>query len=276
VNGAAGYPRRIGVPMARSSRQQPIERRGVNRKLSDPAVVRKRPRRQGRATSDFDAFLAFPNAAAIVQHAARAAVVTDGNNLVLDWNSAATELLGYPAEDAIGHNLQLLIKARDIHGNRLAAEHCAFHEMVRTGEAPRSFELDIVTAAGHVERVAVSIVVILGPRPAEYSLVYLMSPIRRRRRADEAIDRLLADNGNRDPAAPIGADRRGTVQKVKLTRRQLEVLRLIAEGHGAQEIAEALGISIHTVRTHTQSVLRAFGAGSRLEAVFMALNQRII
>jgi PAS domain S-box-containing protein len=269
-------PGGIGVPMAKSSRQQPIERRGVNRRLSDSAVVRERPSLMGRAASDFDAFLAFPNAAAIVEHAARAAIATDGDNLVLHWNSAATELLGYPAEDAVGRNLQLLINARDIHGNRLTDEHCAFHEMVRMGEAPRGFELDIVTAAGHVERVAVSIVVILGPRPAEYSLVYLMSPIRRRRRSDEAIDRLLADNGNRDPAAPTGAGRRGTVQQAKLTRRQLEVLRLIAEGHGAQEIAETLGISIHTVRTHTQSVLRALGAGSRLEAVSKALNQRII
>jgi len=253
-----------------------IERRGAARRLSGTAVVQKLPRRKRRAAADFDALLAFPNAAAIVQHAARAAVATDRDNVVLHWNSTATELLGFPAEEAFGSNLQTLINARDIHGNRLTVEHCAFHEMVRAGEAPQSFELDVITAAGQMERVTVSIVVVLGPRPAEYSLVYLMSPMRRRRRADEAIDRLLAENGALVPAPPTGAGQRGIKQQPKLTRRQLEVLRLVAAGHGSREIAEALGISIHTVRTHTQSVLRALSVGSRLEAVSKALNDRII
>jgi len=261
--------------MARASKQL-VERRGTNRKLTGDAGVRPTPASPRRKAAATDAVLAFPSAAAIVRHAARAAAATDRNNLVLHWNNAAAELFGWSTDEAVGNNLQVLINARDIHGNRLAGDHGAFHEIVRSGEAPQSFELDVLNSEGQKERVAVSIVVVLGPQPTEYSLVYLMTPLRRRRRADEAIDRLLAETRTSGVPALSGAHRRGTQNQRKLTIRQVEVLQLLAAGHRSSEIAEAMGISIHTVRTHTQAVLNALGVGSRLEAVSKAFNERII
>ena len=37
-------------------------------------------------------------------------------------------------DEVLGKNLQLVIQARDIHGNRLSVDHGAYHEMVRIGE----------------------------------------------------------------------------------------------------------------------------------------------
>ena len=51
--------------------------------------------------------------------------------------------------------------------------------------------------------------------------------------------------------------------KQRPTRRQLEVLLLMAEGKRSDEIAEELCISVHTVRTHIQGILRTLGASSR-------------
>lgn len=225
--------------------------------------------------------IAFPNVPTIVANAARAALATDGSNRILHWNDAAVELFGFTEEEVTGRNLQTVIQARDVHGNRLSADHGAFHEMVRIGEAPQSFEIAIITATGKMIRVAVSVVVVLGPQPSEYALVYLMTPMHRRRRADEAIDRLLAQTnlpGVTVPGAPVttGADQRGTAKQPHLTRRQLEVLLLLAEGKRSGEIAEELNISVHTVRTHIQGVLRTLGAANRLEAVSRALHERII
>lgn len=223
----------------------------------------------------------FPNVPTIVENAARAAIATDGDNTVLHWNAAAVELFGFTAEEVIGNNLQRVIQARDVHGNRLAADHGAFHEMIRIGEAPQSFEIAIITATGKMIRVATSIVVLIGPKATEYSLVYLMTPMHRRRRADEAIDRLLAQANVPGVTVPgaqqaTGADQRGTSNPPHLTRRQLEVLLLLAEGKKSREIAEELGISVHTVRTHIQGVLRSLGAANRLEAVSRALHERLI
>jgi DNA-binding CsgD family transcriptional regulator len=163
----------------------------------------------------------------------------------------------------------------------MSGDHGAFHEMIRIGEAPQSFEIAIITATGKMIRVAVSMVVVLGPQPGEYNLVYLMTPMHRRRRADEAIDRLLAQAnlpGITAPGAPVatGAEQRGAAKQPHLTRRQLEVLLLLAEGKRSGEIAEELNISVHTVRTHIQGILRTLGAANRLEAVSRALHERII
>jgi PAS domain S-box-containing protein len=234
-----------------------------------------------RRATPIEAPVTFPNVPTIVANAARAAVATDGQNKIIHWNDAAIELFGFTADEAVGRNFQRVIQARDVHGNRLSADHGAFHEMIKIGEAPQSFEIAIITATGKMIRVAVSVVVVLGPQPTEYALVYLMTPMHRRRRADEAIDRLLAQTnlpGISAPGAPVatGAEQRGTAKTPHLTRRQLEVLLLLAEGKRSGEIAEELNISVHTVRTHIQGILRTLGAANRLEAVSRALHERII
>lgn len=54
-----------------------------------------------------------------------------------------------------------------------------------------------------------------------------------------------------------------------LTRRQLEVLDLLAQGLSNQEIGERLGLNLSTVKTHVTGVLKALGVGSRTQAVLL-------
>jgi two-component system, NarL family, response regulator LiaR len=61
-----------------------------------------------------------------------------------------------------------------------------------------------------------------------------------------------------------------------LTERELEVLQVVTEGRSTDEIAELLGISATTVRTHVKSVLAKLGVHSRLEAVAMGLREGFI
>lgn len=48
-------------------------------------------------------------------------------------------------------------------------------------------------------------------------------------------------------------------QKAELTKREIEVLRLIAHGHTTQEIGDKLFISTHTVETHRKNLLSKLG-----------------
>ena len=244
------------------------------------AEIRRMPPGAPRAAPAAEPVI-FPNVPTIVENAARAAIATNSDNRILHWNAAAVELFGFTAEEVIGRNLQRVIQARDVHGNRLSADHDAFHEMIRIGEAPQNFELAIITATGKMRRVAVSIVVVIGPKATEYRMIYLMTPLHRRRRADEAIDRLLAQANVPGVVVPgaqqaTGADLRGTGHTPHLTRRQMEVLLLLAEGKRSQEIAVELEISVHTVRTHIRGVLRTLGSANCLEAVSRALHERLI
>jgi len=61
-----------------------------------------------------------------------------------------------------------------------------------------------------------------------------------------------------------------------LTPREVEVLRMMAEGLGNKEIASRLGISDHTVKFHISSILAKLGAASRTEAVTLGIRMGLI
>jgi DNA-binding NarL/FixJ family response regulator len=61
-----------------------------------------------------------------------------------------------------------------------------------------------------------------------------------------------------------------------LTRRELSVLRLVAQGLGNKEIASELGISTHTVKYHLASLLAKMGVHSRTEAVTIGLRKGLV
>ena len=61
-----------------------------------------------------------------------------------------------------------------------------------------------------------------------------------------------------------------------LTPREIEVLRMIAEGLGNKEIASKLGISDHTVKFHTSSIFAKLGASNRAEAVTLGIREGLI
>jgi DNA-binding NarL/FixJ family response regulator len=61
-----------------------------------------------------------------------------------------------------------------------------------------------------------------------------------------------------------------------LTARELDVLRLLAEGSGNKEIALHLKISEHTIKFHISSILGKLGVSSRTEAVSRGLRASLI
>ena len=58
----------------------------------------------------------------------------------------------------------------------------------------------------------------------------------------------------------------------KLTKRQREVLSLLAGGKSNKEIARVLGIAEATTKIHMAALLRALGVRNRTEAAFKAAN----
>jgi len=73
-----------------------------------------------------------------------------------------------------------------------------------------------------------------------------------------------------DPAVPPSGSRG------KLTRRQREILQLLADGGSTVAAARELGLSEETVKTHTKNVLARLGARNRTHAVAIALRESLI
>ena len=69
---------------------------------------------------------------------------------------------------------------------------------------------------------------------------------------------------------------RNARDRAELTPRELEVLRLLAEGAGTQQMAAHLSVSPNTIRNHVRALLAKLGASSRLEAVTVARRMDLI
>ena len=66
------------------------------------------------------------------------------------------------------------------------------------------------------------------------------------------------------------------LKRLGLSRREFEVLELIAAGLSNQDIAERLFVSTSTVKTHVSNVLAKLDASRRTEAIAKAKEMRII
>ena len=58
----------------------------------------------------------------------------------------------------------------------------------------------------------------------------------------------------------------------RLTPRETEILQAMADGLTPEQIAEQLGMSRHTLRTHTQNILTRLGVHSKTDAVVAAIR----
>ena len=82
--------------------------------------------------------------------------------------------------------------------------------------------------------------------------------------------RILAAVASAGPEAGEG------IEAMPLTRRELEVLQLLACGLPNAQIADALSVSPTTVRNHVEHLLAKLGVHSRLEAVVYGAQHHLL
>ena len=95
------------------------------------------------------------------------------------------------------------------------------------------------------------------------------------RAADELVGSLRTVASG-EPTMRTGATAAAAHAGSALSRRELEVLGLLAEGLSNAEIAERLYISKNTVRIHVQNVLAKLECRSRLEAVAIGVARGLV
>jgi DNA-binding NarL/FixJ family response regulator len=69
----------------------------------------------------------------------------------------------------------------------------------------------------------------------------------------------VSPRGAADPLEKLASSERS-----RLSRRQLDVVRELARGHSAREIASTLGLSTHTVRNHLKAIFVKLGVPSQV------------
>jgi DNA-binding CsgD family transcriptional regulator len=94
-------------------------------------------------------------------------------------------------------------------------------------------------------------------------LVHCAVDVHRSRRAEEYVERLAGRSEALRESEPPGHE--------ALTKRETEILDLLAADHELGSISRVLGIRLATVRNHVQHVLAKLGAHSIPEAVALHL-----
>ncbi|MEX2646666.1 MAG: LuxR C-terminal-related transcriptional regulator [Gaiellaceae bacterium] len=172
----------------------------------------------------------------------------DSEMRILLWNSEAERLTGIPAAEALGRSCWEVVRGEDECGAVLCHPGCSGARLAREGWPVPCSRMLIRTETGR-KLVSVSTIAVRGAGHEPIVLQLL--------RNGEALG-----NGRKDD--------------VSLTRRQGEVLGLLAEGVPAKVIATRLGIAEVTVRNHIQAILIELRCHSQLEAVAEARRRGVL
>jgi LuxR family transcriptional regulator, maltose regulon positive regulatory protein len=165
-----------------------------------------------------------------------------------------------------------------LQASALAAAGTALSAEGDRDAARRSFEdaVDLLTASDapfETARVRLELAATLGAlgrhRAARREIDAALATFRELGAAGEAA-RAEAMLGRLRGARPRVPDGAGAGPLGDLSRRELEVLALVAEGLSNQEIAERLVLSRHTVNRHVTNILRKLGLASRAAAASLA------
>jgi PAS domain S-box-containing protein len=194
-------------------------------------------------------------------------VVVSADGRVIHWNRAAERILGYTAREVVGRQCCDVMVGRDDHGNRLCYQGCHVQTLSRMGEAIQSFDMRSETKAGQAVWLSVSILPVSNGRGNGSLIVHLFRDV-------TATKELLTLIHERLAGAPAGET--SAMVDGPLTRRELEVLRLLATGVNTKGAADKLHVSPATVRNHVQNIFGKLGVHSRLEAVAYANRHRLL
>jgi PAS domain S-box-containing protein len=204
----------------------------------------------------------------VLSHTADGMVAIDTDGCIMGWNAAAEGLFGYAAQDVIGRACHEVMSFEDRCGNTVCDAECSPHGVPRDKDSWVVPTRDVLAHTDSGQRLWLSLTTVLVPRSTDERCdrVHLMRETGVTPELELAILERLAQ------------PKRGEVDATvvdQLTLREREVLRLLAEGLGTQEIADQLFVSSTTARNHVQHILTKLGVHSRLEAVALALRNHI-
>jgi len=92
--------------------------------------------------------------------------------------------------------------------------------------------------------------------------------------ADTVLKRLSSNKSKSLQSQDIQEDREE--EKIQLTDREMEVLKLIVDGFSNAEIAEKLFVSIHTAKAHVCNILQKLSVDDRTQAAIKALKDGLV
>jgi PAS domain S-box-containing protein len=212
---------------------------------------------------------------AFLEHTSDAAYSVTSSGEVCSWNSAARQLFGYTAAEALGRNIDDLLDARDSLGTPALAggsDGAVRQWTYESGGIPH-FDLLVKERSGRRLWINVSTIIFDNQRTGRRLYVRLARNVDEHRRK-EALLAGLVDVAHEiveftsDPTDHAPVD--------QLSEQERRILKLFAAGQKPAAIASQLTISPQTLRNHLHHINRKLRTHNRLEAVVHAQRRGLI
>ncbi len=195
--------------------------------------------------------------------------ITDEHQRIRSWSAGAQRVLGFAPEEVVGRRCYEIVMGREPEGHPVCSEACPVTRNARHGRGTAAYDVLGRTRDGSTRHLSTSVLV-LEEKRGSFRVIHLMH---------EAPAMGVAPAGHL-PAPndlPDQADEEGRVARAEaLTRRELEVLRLFAQGCSLQDVAETLSITALTARNHATNIQHKLGAKNRLQMVLEGIRRGLI
>jgi len=195
------------------------------------------------------------------------------------WSSSAEEILGYKSSEALGKYCYEFMLGEDYDRQPFCRKDCPTIVAARRRRGVPAYDICSRTKVGRDIWVSMSIIP-AGDRTGEGPVaIHLFRDVTDRRLSEALAQETLAAvrgflENSRAPESDVAKP--APVPNPKLSTREIEVLRRLAQGDGTAELAENLAISVATARNHMDRVMRKLGVHSRLQAVVRATKIGLI
>lgn len=208
----------------------------------------------------------------IVEGTGDAAFALDAAGRIRAWNKAAAELFGRSEAEVMSVPCHELLQCSDEDGV-FSAKHCVVRRWATDNQPPVNFDVRLQTKEGRIW-CNLSTLISRDPTSEGRYAIHIVRPIEIGKRLEQALSEFVRihveSNSNGKPVIPMPGI------NVRLTRREIEVLKNLAKGDTTRNIANELNISSTTVKNHIKHILTKFGAHTRLEAIRRAETAGII
>jgi len=215
----------------------------------------------------------------IFESAADGVHAVDGEQRIIFWNQAAAKLLGFSAQEVLGRYCYDVIAGGDYEGHPFCRRGCPTIEAAKRGRSVQNYDVCSRRADASAVWLNVSALSVDDPEGRGRLAIHFFRDVTRRRQAEifaqqtiEAVSRYRPGEGATE--AEAGGSYPAPVPR--LTRREMEVLRLLACGTSLPAMARTLGITVTTVRNHIEHILGKLGVHNRLEAVVYAAQHKLV
>jgi PAS domain S-box-containing protein len=201
----------------------------------------------------------------LIEGTADAAFSVDASGRISAWNRAAAELFGLSQAEAIGVSCHEILHCSDENGI-VCSERCVIERAVQDNLPRRSFDLRVQTKTGKVW-CNLSTLIANDPASGAGHAIHIVRPCEMRKRFEQALSEFVRMQPRGVLNAPMISSVPSPGIDVRLTSREVEVLRSLAKGHTTRAIADELNISSATVNNHIKHILTKLDAHTRLEAI---------